>query len=69
MSVSPGPFNASGFISPEAAPASFVGVGRLYDGKMRGGWGSGAGSGRGRGSCVGEDEGEEGRGGSRRDVP
>jgi hypothetical protein len=60
-SVSPGPSNASGFISPEAAPAFFVGVGRLYDGKMRGGRGSGAGS----GCCVGEDEGEDERGGSR----
>lgn len=64
-SVSPGPSNASDFISRSrtAAPALFVGVGRLYDGKMRGGWGSNAGSGR--GSSVGGDEGDEGCGGSR----
>jgi hypothetical protein len=66
-SVSPGPSNASGFISPEAARALFVGVGCLYDGKMRGGWGNGAGSER--ECCVGEDEGEDGRGGSRWEVP
>jgi hypothetical protein len=58
-SVSPGPSNASGFILPEAAPALFVGVARLYDGKMRGGRGSGDGCG------CGEDEGEDGRGRSR----
>jgi hypothetical protein len=66
-SVSPGPSNASGFISREAAPALLVGVGRLYDGKMRGGLGCGAGSGC--RCCVGEDEGEDGRGGSRWKVP
>ena len=62
-SVSPGPSNASGFISP----ALFLGVGHLYDGKMRGGRGSGAGSGR--GCCVGEDEGEGGSRGLRWKVP
>jgi hypothetical protein len=66
-SVSPGPSNAKGFIPLYAAPALLVGVGRLHDGKMRGGWGSGAGSGR--GCCVGEDEGEGGRGRSRWKVP
>jgi hypothetical protein len=50
MSVSPGPSNVRGFIFPEAVPALFVGVGRLYDGKMRSGWGSGAGSGEDGGS-------------------
>jgi hypothetical protein len=63
-SVSPGPSNASGFI---CVPALFVGVGHLYDGKMRGGRGSGARSGC--GCCVGEDEGEDGSGGSRWNVP
>lgn len=43
-SVSPGPSNASGLILPEAAASAlFIGVGRLYDGKMRGGRGNGAG--------------------------
>src|SRR6266566_10455 len=31
-SVSPGPSNASGFISPEVAPALFIGMGCLYGG-------------------------------------
>jgi hypothetical protein len=54
-------------VSPEAATAVFVRMGRLYVGKMRGGAGAGAGSVR--GSCVGEDEGEHGREGSRWTVP
>ena len=62
-SVSPGPSNASGLISPEVSPALYFGVGRLYDGKMRGGLGSGAGRG------CGEDEGEDGRGQSRWKAP
>src|SRR5258708_26397075 len=67
MSVSPAQSSPSGFIPPEPAPAALVSVGRLYDGNMRGGGGSGAGSGH--GSCVGEDEGEDGCGGSRPTVP
>ena len=61
MSVSPGPSN--GFVFLEAAAAVFVDVGCLYIGKMRGRAGGGAGS---DGvSCVGEAEGEDGRGESR----
>jgi hypothetical protein len=60
-SVSPGP--SSGFVSLAAATAAFVGVGRLYIGKICGG------GGRGAGSCIGEAEGEHERGGSRWKVP
>jgi hypothetical protein len=65
MSVKPGP--SGGLVSPEAATAVFVRMGRLHIGKMRGGAGAGAGSGS--GGCVGEDEGEHGRGGSSWEVP
>lgn len=49
-SVSPGPSNVNGFIFPGEAPALLVGVGRLYDGKMRGGWVIGVASGEDGGS-------------------
>ena len=64
-SVSPGPSNGSVFI--EAAAAVFVNAGRLYIGKMRGRACGGTGS---DGvNCVGEAEGEDGRGESRWKVP
>lgn len=64
-SVSPAP--SSGIVLPdvisEGAGTAFVG--RLYVGKMRGGRGRDPGV----GSCIGEDKGERGGGGSRRKSP
>ena len=64
-SVSPGPIDGLVFADAAAATVLFLGIGRLYVGKMRRGADAGVGSDR----CFGEGEGERGRRGSSREGP